>query len=171
MQIATGQNHTCALDEEGQAWCWGENLFGQLGDGSFAEVVSTPVPVIGEHVLTQIQAGGGMTCALDAVGYAWCWGANSYGQLGDGSKPFQGGSGVPVQVTGGHAFVSLAGGSFHFCGLDITGAAWCWGRGLNGQLGNGANTPTTSTPVQVIGGYRFSRISAGAESSGGILAQ
>lgn len=111
-------------------------------------------------------AGGGHTCRLTSAGAAWCWGQGNFGQLGNGafytSDPY--GSPALVAVSGGHTFVSLVAGLLHSCGLTAAGAAWCWGYGEYGQLGDGTiytGPPGGSaTPVAVAGGHTFVALTA-----------
>jgi hypothetical protein len=84
-ELAAGAVHTCALVEGGDAFCWGQNVSGQLGDGT-NENRARPVPVVGEHRFVDLDAGGALTCATTADGARYCWGLNSSGQLGDGSR-------------------------------------------------------------------------------------
>ena len=77
-------HHTCALEADGDAYCWGFNNLGQLGDGTTTPR-SVPTPLDGEHEFTAIAVGGAHTCGLEAEGDAYCWGFNSRGQLGDGT--------------------------------------------------------------------------------------
>ena len=100
--ISAGFFHSCAL-ESGKAYCWGNNTYGQLGNGTTTDS-SVPVAVdtsgvLAGKTLTQITAGrvGSATCALDAAGAAYCWGYNFAGQLGDGNTTD---SPIPVQVSG-----------------------------------------------------------------------
>jgi alpha-tubulin suppressor-like RCC1 family protein len=112
-----------------------------------------------------VAAGYYHTCALAVGGAAYCWGYNGYGQLGNGSP--SGYSAVPVPVSGGHVFTALATGANHSCGLDEAGAAWCWGYGGAGNLGNGTTTYNQLTPVPVSGGHVFVEIVAGAHQNCG----
>ena len=84
--IAVGEYYTCALTNAGAVMCWGANDFGQLGIGSVSEFESTPMMVIGlDHGVTAIAAGGRHTCAIMLSGALKCWGANDFGQLGNGA--------------------------------------------------------------------------------------
>jgi cysteine-rich repeat protein len=103
--VSVGMTHRCAVMTDGTARCWGVNGAGELGDGTNTES-STPVPVADLVGAVAIAVGGGFfgghvwvdaghTCAVLSDGTAWCWGANSYGQLGNGATAD---SNVPVQV-------------------------------------------------------------------------
>jgi alpha-tubulin suppressor-like RCC1 family protein len=142
-------SHTCAL-VSGAAWCWGNNYYGQLGNGSTSPTagITTPVPVTGLATgVTAISAGSLHTCAVVSSGSAQCWGYNRYGQLGTGNTTS---SSTPVQVTGLTAGVTaIDAGGYHTCAL-VSGSARCWGSNSDGQLGTG-NTTNSSTPVQVSG--------------------
>src|SRR6266550_1291368 len=107
-----------------------------------------------------LAAGLEHTCALTSGGAAYCWGRNDAGQLGDGSTTTS--SSIPVAVSGGLTFSAIAIGeaASHTCGLTDVGAAYCWGRNLEGELGNGSRT-STSTPVAVSGGLTFRAMAAG----------
>lgn len=83
--IAAGAVHTCALTDEGIAYCWGQNLHGQLGDGS-TESRGTPAAVAGGLRFRALHAGGALTCGFTTGGGQYCWGLNRSGQLGDGTR-------------------------------------------------------------------------------------
>jgi len=102
--ISLGYYHTCALTAAGAAYCWGKAKSGQLGNGATSpSPVTTPAPVVGGHALAAVSAGAEHACGIDTAGQAWCWGANSYGQLGTGSFSSTP-SAVPTAVTGGLLF-------------------------------------------------------------------
>jgi alpha-tubulin suppressor-like RCC1 family protein len=160
--VAAGGNErafTCALADGGKAYCWGSNGRGQLGRGTQDfDPHSTPAAVSG--ALTFASIAGGLSdhaCALTLAGAAYCWGGNSFGELGDGSgvESFR-----PLAVIGGIAFQKLATGSGVTCALTSAGAAYCWGQNVLGAVGDGT-TATRRTPVPVIGGRQFESISTG----------
>jgi alpha-tubulin suppressor-like RCC1 family protein len=143
--LAAGYDHTCAITAAGPTVCWGLNQNGQLGNGSGAATAASPVIVAGGHAFAGVTAGLRHTCALDTDGAAWCWGDNTYGELGDGSNTP---SNVPVAVAGGLRFAYLKAGELFTCGVTSEGVAYCWGDNEYGQLGDGSSRPT-NRPVKV----------------------
>lgn len=165
VQLSAGENHTCGVDLSHVAYCWGSNIYGQLGDGTLTDRTA-PVRVGGPPGLTfeRLGAGAHHTCALTAGGVVYCWGDNSSGQLGDGSRLDHR---TPAPITGGVTLTALSAGGFHNCGLTAAGAAYCWGNNNGGRLGDGSSTNRTS-PVRVTGGLTFSALSAGSDHTCGL---
>ena len=153
----SGPEHSCALHEDGTVSCWGNNGVGQLGNGQSGDsaVSSVPVRVAGITDATAIAAGAEHSCALREDGTISCWGANWYGQLGNGqstddSTSNSSISSVPVEVEGITDATAIASKSQHSCALREGGTISCWGANGSGQLGNGTeNSP--SLPLEVVG--------------------
>jgi alpha-tubulin suppressor-like RCC1 family protein len=155
-QSIVGSNaYTCALANDGTAYCWGFNALGMLGDGTTTDRL-TPVAVAGGLTFKTLSAGFFHVCGVTTGGSAYCWGANKYGHLGDGTmvdRP------TPVSVSEQLTFQSVSAGYAHSCGLTSGGAAYCWGYNLNGQLGDGTTSDRT-TPTAVAGGLIFKSLTA-----------
>jgi alpha-tubulin suppressor-like RCC1 family protein len=152
--IATGLDHSCVISA-GKAYCWGDNNHGQLGNNSTTssnvpQAVTTTGALTGV-TLTQITAGQFFTCALGSTGAAYCWGDGANGRLGNNATTD---SSVPVAVTtsgvlAGVALTQISAGPNFACALGTAGAAYCWGAGSTGALGNNA-TADSSVPVAVL---------------------
>jgi alpha-tubulin suppressor-like RCC1 family protein len=155
--ISAGQNGTtCGIATGGNAYCWGNNVDGEIGNGTTTNS-GTPVAVSGGLTFKSISAGFASTCGLTPGGAAFCWGDNSWGELGNGSTT---NSKIPVAVGGGFTFSAISMGDAFACGVTTAGAAYCWGYNGLGQLGIGT-TKNSSTPVPVPGGLTYVSISAG----------
>ena len=159
--VGPGSIHTCGLTVTGNAYCWGFNDFGQLGDGSTTGS-PTPVLVSGGIRFSSISTRGGHTCGVTSVGDVYCWGENFRGQLGDGTTINRL---TPVLVSGGLSFASVSAAFSETCGVTTGGDAYCWGENFHGQLGDGT-TINRLTPVPVAGGLTFASLSTGHHTCG-----
>lgn len=148
-QITAGSYHTCARLSDGTARCWGENGFGQLGNGSqTGSKVPVEVSSSGTLQIVQIAAGGGWTCARVAGNQAFCWGGNQDGQLGNPNVVDRYRT-EPVLVAGLTDVVKVSAGGAQVCAITGSGIAKCWGRGENGELGDG-RTGLYGLPATVL---------------------
>jgi alpha-tubulin suppressor-like RCC1 family protein len=159
-KIESGWYHTCAIDNEDRLWCWGRNLYGQLGIGTDATEMDLPAMVDTDATFIEINAGAEHTCAIDSNNDMWCWGSGLFGQLGITSFNIQS-SNVPVKVETDKKFQKVAGGQNHNCAIELNGEVWCWGTNANAQLGNN-DTADSSTLVKILNNNSFSRLSAGS---------
>ena len=166
IQVSAGLSHTCALTSREQVMCWGRGGVGELGHGHRTESQLYPlfVQADGGRValkdIIQVASGGGFSCALKSSGEVWCWGdagveygsAVTFSQLGDNvTNALQA---IPVREGRGKralsGVVQIAVGVDHACGLLFNGRVVCWGRGTDGELGNGRiDGPGTYYPVSV----------------------
>ena len=173
--IAAGAYHNVALDTSGNAWAWGSNGLGELGNGGMSDS-ATPTAVIMPPgvTFTAISAGFQGSLALDTTGKAWAWGSGIEGQLGNGLTTPNTPNPVPLPVTmpPGVTFIAIASGGQFDLALDTTGNAWAWGWNYDGELGDGTTDQTgggtsqcfcRSTPVAVSmpPGVTFTAIAAG----------
>jgi len=143
--ISSGTYHTCGVTAAGAAYCWGSNLFGELGAGplpltcyigSGISCSPTPLPVSGGLTFKSVSAGNLHTCGVTTTDQAYCWGWNDFGQLGTGN---QAASDVPLPVTGLPSVSQVATGDAHSCALTAGGEAYCWGSNQYGELGVAQN--------------------------------
>jgi alpha-tubulin suppressor-like RCC1 family protein len=172
--ITAGARSTCALDDDGKAYCWGDNSAGQLGNNDGGNDSAGPAAVVdggalSGRTLTAISAGGLHVCALADNGKAYCWGENGRGQLGNDDATNTD-LDVPAQADPGGiiaaaTITTVAAGGNHTCVLTNLEAAWCWGAADNGQLGDN-QAADRSEPVRVydsgaLAGATPRRIGAG----------
>ncbi|MGH7515451.1 MAG: RCC1 domain-containing protein, partial [Gemmatimonadales bacterium] len=159
--VSVGYDHTCGVTTDNRAYCWGLNMWGQVGDGTKGENNwrLRPVAVAGGHRFRQVRAGWSHTCAVTLDDVAYCWGYNGNGQVGDGAVE-PAGRATPVRVLGALVWSELTGGGEHTCGLTQAGRIYCWGLNDRGQLGIG-NTSPRLKPVPVSGGQQFRQVDVG----------
>ena len=161
--LSSGGRFGCGLLLGGAPYCWGSGL-AQIGTNDVPNGVSSfsPVPVTGGLTFAALSSGRDASCGLTAGHVAYCWGDNTYGQLGNDSSPPTGTG--PVPVTGGLNFAVISSGGSHTCGVTISGEGYCWGQNTSGQLGT-ADTMPARAPVPVTGGLMLTSISAGHGST------
>jgi alpha-tubulin suppressor-like RCC1 family protein len=166
--VSTGFYHTCGVTTGGDAYCWGNNETGALGDGTAASSI-TPVRVTGGLTFAMLSAGDSHTCGVTTAGAAYCWGGQFGLLFGDGGTTVQS---TPVAIALGRTWAAVSAGDYYDCGVTTTGAAYCWGDGTLGQLG--ADLASGTIPVgsimgvAVAGGLTFAEVSAGDVVSCGI---
>lgn len=166
-QFVSSNAGSCALGSDDKTYCWGENAYGFVGDGTWDDR-SVPTPVTmpsGVTAFVNIYATYGQACALAADGTAYCWGENFSGQLGVGDILSKN---TPMAVNTGAKFKSLVLDTYNTCGITTIDTTYCWGdRGANG---NGLNQTETS-PVLVNGGNVYASIVPGESTFCGLTAQ
>ena len=155
-QLSVGGEHACATASNGSFSCWGDDYWGELGNGVTGTNSSTPLQTAASFV--SIAAGGslasgggvgfGHSCGLTFAGALYCWGYNGYGELGIGNTTSTAVITAVPALTGDVASVAL--GTYHSCAITSGGLLLCWGRNATGQLGNGTHTDS-DTPQTVVG--------------------
>ena len=145
--ISTSDFNTCALLDNGQISCWGDNQYGQLGNGNTTDTNTpgAPINLGNDRTATAITTGGYHTCALLDNGRITCWGYNFAGQLGNGNTTDTNTPGAPINLGNDRTATAITTGTYHTCALLDNGQVTCWGRNNFGQLGSG-NTTDTNTP-------------------------
>ena len=164
--ITAGYYHSCALLADTTVKCWGNNLGGQLGNGTNIDS-NTAVTVTGITGATAITAGYYHSCALLADTTVKCWGSSGYGQLGNGTNID---SNTAVTVTGITGATAITAGYYHSCALLADTTVKCWGNNFFGGLGNGTPPNSSNTAVTVTGITGATAITAGIYHSCALMA-
>lgn len=166
LSVTAGRHHSLARGSDGKLYAWGNNLYGQLGDGS-TTARPTPVPVVfptGVSALG-VAAGHYHNLARGSDGKLYAWGDNDFGQLGNGSTA-DSGTPAPVSLPAGVSALSVAAGDYHSMALGSDGKLYVWGRNEAGQLGGGSLTlRMTPEPVSPPAGVSVVRLAAGFDHS------
>ena len=164
-QLTTGQFYNCALSTTDQAYCWGYNRDGQLGNNdNNLPNSNVPVAVFQEdsvlkgEKLTKIKSGINTTCALTTENKLYCWGSNHSGMLGNKdysdtvsykpvlvNKPIE--QTVPQRFINELDIIDFSVGSAHICALDTLKNVYCWGSSAYGELGLGSSNTQMKTNI------------------------
>jgi serine/threonine-protein kinase len=159
--ISASPGVVCGIARDSAAaYCWGGTASGQLGDGTTTDRLRPTLVAGGAIRFAAISAGESVVCGVEAqTGHAFCWGANQFGQLGDGTvsarllpTPV---ASTDLQFSSIDADLSMA------CAIErATGSAYCWGRNSRGSLGDGSGLDRW-VPTRVAGDVRFANVSTG----------
>jgi len=137
--VSAGGEHACARTKSGSMYCWGAGSYGQLGLGADVTNRKSPKKVGTSTSWTSVDAGAYHPCARYKSGSLYCWGNGENGRLGLGSD--LGNRGTPKKVGTSTAWLSVQAGGLHTCAKHSTGAIYCWGWNLYGQLGINDDSP------------------------------
>ena len=142
-QISSTFGHACAVTQTGSLMCWGDNEYGQLGDGTTIGK-SDPTLVGGLSDVKQVATGTAHTCALTGGGSVYCWGNNSLFQLGDGSNAERH---KPVRVSVEDSLKSVWSGAATIYALTSSGRLWRWGNIVSGYDQGGSRASSERVPI------------------------
>jgi alpha-tubulin suppressor-like RCC1 family protein len=142
--ISAGSTHTLAIKTNGSLWAWGNNVSGQLGDGSNVDKIM-PILVDSASNWVSISAGASHSIAIKTDGTLWAWGANWNGQIGDGTNTNRS---SPVQIGTATNWASVSAGVLYTIAKKTDGSLWAWGKNEFAQLGDGTIT-NRNIPVQI----------------------
>ena len=157
-QVRAGWVQTCGVTLDNQAYCWGSNFAGQLGDGTTIDRLR-PVLVAGGLQFREVSTATHSTCGVTLDDLAYCWGGNFFGELGNGTtNP----SLTPVAVAGGLRFRQVSTGAFYTCGVTTGDQAFCWG---SAPFSGDVFIADRSRPFEVGAGLRFREVSAALVST------
>jgi alpha-tubulin suppressor-like RCC1 family protein len=156
--ITTGDDHACAVNDVGAAFCWGANDLGQLGNGNTSES-HAPVAVAGlPAAVSSIYGGSKSTCALLIDKTVWCWGNNQEGELGNNVKDLTNiAHPTPTKVSSLSGVTQISGAKTTYCALLADATERCWGGSGYGEVGNGVSGTDIPTPTAATGlsGVRY----------------
>jgi len=147
--VSVAYDHSCAISSAGALFCWGDNQYGQLGNGTnISSTGPTPVTGLASGVI-QVVASSGFTCAVLVNHQGLCWGINNRGQLGNGTTTL---SLTPTPIANiGNQIAQIDASQATTCAVTTQGAAYCWGGNEDGQVGNATFSSAELTPQQVSG--------------------
>ncbi|GEM_PF-2204839 len=171
--VTAGADYACGIASDSTAYCWGSNQFGQLGTSSVSSercmrlstltpCRSSPVQVSAGLHFRDLAAGYRHTCGVLSDATVVCWGNNSDGQLGNGSRRS---SAAPVRVVGNMRFSSVTVGGTHTCGVAVNGRGFCWGSNRLGELGVGDDAADHERPTPIAGETTLRSVSATGDNS------
>jgi alpha-tubulin suppressor-like RCC1 family protein len=159
-KISAGNAHTVGIKGDGSLWSWGNNLSGQLGNGTNTGQLS-PIQIGTANNWASISAGEYYTMAIKQDGTLWAWGSNGNGQLGDATTANKT---SPIQIGTATNWASVSAGSNHTLAIKTDGTLWAWGNNGNGRLGNGNSIQQTS-PIQIGSDINWQSVETGDEYS------
>ena len=165
VRVDVGGSHSLAIDQNGAPWAWGYGQYGQLGLGEETTSPPAPISMPSNAPLTSISAGGLVSAGIDGSGRGWAWGYGLTGALGNGSNDSADTPqrvSMPVDTT----FTTISAGTSYVLAIDQRGAAWAWGSGISGTLGN-RSSENANTPQRVVmpTNTTFTAVSAGFQHS------
>lgn len=134
--LSSNSKYSCAIKPDGNLFCWGSNVQGQLGIGKKVNYTTKPTKVQGAGIWRQVSTGQFVTCGIKSDNKGYCWGAGLYS---------------PTEIKEGERWISMAAGDWNGLGVTIAGSAYAWWENEWGEGGVG-KTGYLKEPTEVIGG-------------------
>lgn len=156
-KVSAGYTHSVGIKTDGTLWAWGDNSYGQLGDGTTTSK-NTPTQIGSATNWESISASGSFTIAIKADGTLWAWGNNTFGQLGDGTTTNRT---IPTQIGSATNWNSVTTGEGFALAIKDNGTLWTWGYNNLSQLGDGTTT-NKLVPTQVGTATNWQSVAAGS---------
>ncbi|MBO9667036.1 MAG: hypothetical protein J7501_09505 [Bdellovibrio sp.] len=151
--VSSGENHSCGLTTTNKIRCWGQGMYGALGNGGTSNL-NVPTEIDAAVDYKFVSVGAKSSCAITSTDKLRCWGHNAVNELGDGTTT---NALAPIDIDATNDYATVAIGSGHGCGVTLTGAMRCWGYNGTGAIGDGTTTART-TPVTVNSGTTYTAV-------------
>ena len=155
--VTAGQTSSIAIKVDGTLWAWGNNSYGQLGDGT-TEVKNKPNQIDTATGWASVSSGAFHTIAIKTDGTLWAWGGNTDGQLGDGTNVSKN---TPTKIGTATNWASVSAGTYHTLAIKTDGTLWAWGSNEFGHLGDGTSR-AKNAPIQIGRDTNWVSVSAGS---------
>jgi hypothetical protein len=160
--VAAGFAISCGISTAGRAYCWGNNAFGGIGNGT-QQSTNVATSITDAPYFARISTGVYNTCGVAYEGSAYCWGPNEFGEVGDGTTTMRT---RPTAVATALRFAEVVTGRQATCGITTAGAAYCWGRNTGGigasSQPTAVNIPQVFTDIEISGGFACAITTSGA---------
>ena len=156
--VAAGGYHTCAISTGNSLYCWGNNDYGQIGDGTIDTDRHSPKRIGGAGAWAGVTGGSIHTCAISTGKSLYCWGYNSLGSVGDGTtipRP------SPRRIGNAGGWALAEAGDYHTCGISTGKSLYCWGVNDVGQIGDRTSGIDRHSPTKVGASGAWARVNAG----------
>jgi len=164
--VSAGGLHSCGVRANGKLYCWGSDLYDQIGDGVDDTPDHTPRRIGIFEDWNTVSAGYQHTCGIRHAGKLYCWGGDASGQLGDGGPNV--GTNAPKQIGTFEDWATIDAGQDHTCGVRENGKLYCWGNDNAHQVGDGDNALPATTPRRIGTFEDWANVTSGQFHSCGV---
>jgi alpha-tubulin suppressor-like RCC1 family protein len=142
-----GYGHSCGVRKNGKLYCWGSDNFGQVGDGDNPTEAAAPRRIGTFEDWANVSALNSHTCGTRRNGKLYCWGYDTFGQIGDGGDNVN--ALAPLRIGTFEDWTTVSAGNTHTCGVRRNGKLYCWGVDDEGEVGDGVDESTKTAPLRI----------------------